>query len=189
MSLKESLNEVKQELSNDEKLLEQAFHLEKFYKKNKTKIWATIALIVIAVAGYNLNSYLKNQKLEAANSALLILQQDPNNKEALSTLKNKNPKLYTLYRYSQAVNSQNEKELEALNSSDELIKDIINYHKSVLQNRAGNSKYYANLALVEKAYELIKSGKKSEAKNILAQVPKNSVLAPVARLMEHYTIK
>jgi predicted negative regulator of RcsB-dependent stress response len=189
MSLKESLNEVKQELSNDEKLLEQAFHLERFYKKNKTKILATVALIIIAVAGYNLNSYLKNQKLEAANSALMTLQKDPNNKDALQTLKSKNPKLYTLYKYSHAVNSQDAKALQALNSSDELISDIINYHKAALQNKANDSKYYANLALVEKAYALIKSGKKSEAKNILAKVPKNSALAPVARLMEHYTIK
>ena len=189
MSLKESLNEVKQELSNDEKLLEQAFHLEKFYKKNKTKILATVALVVIAIAGYNLNNYLKTQKLEAANSALLTLQKDPNNKEALNTLKNKNPKLYTLYSYSQAVNKEDLKSLESLNSNDSLISDVINYHKAVLKNRAGDSKYYANLSLVEKAYILIKEGKKDKAKNILAQVPKNSALAPVARLLEHYTIK
>ena len=189
MSLKDSIDEVKQELSNDEKLLEQAFHLEKFYKKHKTKILATVALVVIGIAGYNLNNYLKNQKLEAANSALLTLQKDPNNQEALSTLKSKNPKLYTLYKYSQAVNKQNLKELESLSSSDELISDVINYHKGVLAKKAVDSKYYTNLSLVEKAYLLIKSGKKSEAKNILAQVPKNSAVAPVARLLEHYTIK
>jgi len=189
MSLKESLNEVKEELSSDEKLLEQAFHLEKFYKKNRTKILATLALVIIAIAGYNLNNYLKNQKLEAANSALLTLQKDPNNKEALNILKNKNPKLYTLYTYSQAVNKEDIKGLEQLSSSDAVISDVINYHKSVLQNRAGDSKYYTNLSLVEKAYLLIKEGKKDKAKNILAQVPKNSAVAAVARLLEHYTIK
>jgi len=189
MSLKDNLSEVKQELSNDEKLLEQAFHIEKFYKKHKTKILATIAVIIVAVAGYNLNNYLKNQKLETANSALLTLQKDPNNKEALQTLQNNNPKLYTLYKYSKAVNNQNLKELESLNTQDELLNDVINYHKAVLKNNSKDSKYYTNLSLVEKAYLLIKNGKKSEAKNILAQIPKNSAVAPMARLLEHYTIK
>jgi len=189
MSLKDNLNEIKQELSNDEKLLEQAFHLEKFYKKNKSKILTTLAVVIIAIAGYNINNYLANQKLLAANSALITLQDDPKNQDALNSLKSNNTKLYNLYLYSQAANSGDTKALEALKSSDEILKDLISYHKATLQNKTTDSKYYANLTLVEKACILIKEGKKNEAKNILLQVPKNSALAPVARLLEHYTIK
>jgi hypothetical protein len=46
MDLKNSINEVKQELSSDEKLLEQAFHLERFFKKYKKPLIA-LALILI----------------------------------------------------------------------------------------------------------------------------------------------
>ena len=189
MSIKDGLENIKQELSSDEKLLEQAFHLEKFYKKHKVKIIATVAIILALWIGYSLNNYLKEQKLLAANNALLILEKDPNNKQALDELKKNNEKLYTLFVYSNAVGKKDSKALETLTSNDEILQDIINYHKAVLQKKTTDSKYYYHLVLVEKAYLLIQKGKKDQAKSILMQIPKNSALAPVARLMEHYTIK
>jgi hypothetical protein len=66
---------------------------------------------------------------------------------------------------------------------------VINYHLGVLNNEPKDSIYYKNLVLVEKAYLLIQKGKKEEAKRVLARIPKNSQVAPVARLLEHYTIK
>jgi hypothetical protein len=189
MSIKDGLQEIKEELSNDEKLLEQAFHLEKFFKKHKTKIIATVSVIIIAVAGYSINNYIKEQRLLSANKALLILEKDPTNKEALEELKSNNEKLYKLFLYSYAVDKENPKLLEELQSNDELLSDIISYHKAVLNKKTTDSKYYKNLALVEKAYLLIKEGKKEQAKTVLMQVPKNSAVAPVARLLAHYTIK
>jgi hypothetical protein len=189
MALKDNLEVVKKELSSDEKLLEQAFQLEKFYKKHKIKIYAILIVLTIGVAGYKINNYLQTQKLLKANEALIALQSNPNNKEALNTLKQNNQKLYSLYLYSKAANEANEKKLSEISVNDELLKDVIAYHKAVIKSKAVDSIYYRNLSLVEKAYLLIKEGKKTEAKNILAQVSKNSALAPVARLLEHYTIK
>jgi len=189
MSIKNGLQEIKEELSSDEKLLEQAFHLEKFYKKHKIKILGTVALIVALWLGYSIKNYLQEQKLLAANKALLTLEKDPTNKKALEELKKNNEKLYTLFIYSHAVDSKKIEPLKSLKSDDELLADIIKYHKAVLQKQTTDSKYYYNLALVEKAYLFIKEGKKDKAKSILMQVPKNSPVAPVARLLEHYTIK
>jgi len=189
MSLGEDIDAVKKELSSDEKLLEQAFHLEKFYKKNKKLIIATAILLIGAFIGYKVYNYLENKKLESANSALLTLQKDPNNKQALAELKNSNPKLYNLYSYSIAANSGNKEALNAIKTSDEFLKDVLAYHKGVVSKNPQDSTYYKDLVLVEKAYNLIKAGKKQEAKNILITVPKTSAVAAVARLLEHYTIK
>ncbi len=188
MSIKDELEQVKQELSSDEKLLEQAFHLEKFFKKYKLPIIAATALLIIAFAGYKVNNYLANQKLEKANSALLTLQKNPKDANALEQLKSNNPKLYALYSYSIAANSGNKDALAKIDASSDMLKDIIQYHIGVLSNTPKESKYYPDLSSIEKAYLLIKNGKKSEAKNILTTIPKTSPAAPVARLLEHYTI-
>ena len=184
-----SLEDIKKELSSDEKLLEQAFHLEKFYKKNKVAILSVLALIVIAIVGINLKNYIKNSNLASANEALIALQKNPKDSNALSVLKSKNPKLYALYEYSVNANSSNEKGLENIKVNDEFLDDVLKYHQNVIKKSPSDSIYYNSLSLVEKAYKLIKEGKKDEAKNILAQVPKNSPVAPVARLLAHLTIK
>ena len=189
MSLKDDITAVKQELSSDEKLLEQAFHLEKFFKKNKKIIIASAILLIGAFAGYKIYSYLQYSKLESANSALLALDKEPTNKEALAKLKDSNPKLYRLYTYSKAANSGDAKAIEAISSNDEFLNDVIKYHIGVASKKPADSEYYKNLSQVEKAYELIKAGKKAEAKNILVTIPKNSAVAGVARLLSHYTIK
>ena len=189
MSLKENLDAVKEELKGDEKILEKAFHLEKFYKKNKKIIIASAILLIGAFVGYKVYSSMQYAKLENANSALLVLDKDPTNKNALAKLKDNNPKLYTLFAYSQAANSGDAKAIEAISSNDEFLSDVIKYHASVANKKPADSEYYKNLTLVEKAYELIKANKKEEAKNILVTVPKNSAVAGVARLLEHYTIK
>jgi len=189
MSLKNNINAVKKELSGDEKLFEQAFHLERFYKKNRKLIITTLVLLIGAFIGYKAYSYLENKKLESANSALIILAKDPNNKQALEELKNNNPKLYNLYRYSSAANSGSKEALSVIKTDDSFLQDVISYHIGVLNKTPKDSIYYKNLVLIEKAYNLIKMGKKQEAKNILITIPKTSVLATVAKLLEHYTIK
>ncbi len=189
MSLKDEISAVKQELSSDEKLLEQAFHLEKFFKKNKKIIIASAILLIGAFIGYKVYNYLQYSKLEAANSALLTLDKNPTNKEALEKLKENNPKLYALFTYSKAANNGNIKALESIQSNDEFLKDVIKYHEGVASKKPTDSEYYKNLSKIEKAYELIKAGKRAEAKDILITIPKNSSVSAVARLLEHLTIK
>ncbi len=188
MDLKDGLNEVKKELSGDEKLLEQAFHLEKFFKKYKTPLIATAVVLVLALAGYKVNNYLENQRLERANSALLALDKNPKDSSALKELKENNPKLYALYSYSVAANAADKDSLNSLDKDSKFLDDVVNYNLSLLNNSPKNSIYYKNLSIVEKAYLLIKDNKKSEAKNSLATIDKNSAVVPIARLLEHYTI-
>ena len=188
MDIKSGLNEVKKELSSDEKLLEQAFHLEKFLKKYKKPLIAIATVLVLAFVGYKVNNYLENLKLKKSNSALLTLQKNPNDSKALSVLKENNPKLYSLYIYSIGVDKADKELLKSVNKSSAFLDDVVNYHLSVLDKTPKESIYYKNLSLIQKAYLLIKRNKKDEAKNILIQIPKESAVAPVARLLLHFTI-
>ena len=190
VSFKDEVKYVKDELSSDEKLLESAFRLERIYRKYKVTIWAAVVLIIVGFGGKALWGVYQEHKLEQANQALLSLEKNPADTQALETLKADNPKLYSLYLYATAVKSRNVQELKKLaSSSDKRLQDLARYHEAVLQSRAGDSRYYPDLSRVEKAYLALKAGKKQEAREILALVPENSPVAGVARLLRHATIQ
>jgi hypothetical protein len=184
------IKDVKQELSSDEKLLESAFKLESIYKKYKYAIWGVAGALIIAYAGSQISTYLENSRLEAANTALLSLQQNPDDTKALATLKDKNPSLYEIYMYSKAANSGDTKELQTLqNSSNDIVADGSKYTLSVLQNAPKDSKLYHELALLQQAYLAIKKGDKDTAKVKLSLIDQNSQVANIAKLLQHATIK
>jgi len=47
LSITETINEAKKELSNDEHMLASAFKAEKLYKKHRFKLFAVIAIAVL----------------------------------------------------------------------------------------------------------------------------------------------
>jgi len=189
VSLKDQAGFVKEALSGDEKILESAFKLEKLYKKHKFKLWAFIAVLVLFFGGrFGMQAY-QNAKLESANEALLTLQKNPSDTTALSTLKEKNPKLYELVSYMNAVKNKNSAALEKLSSSsDAVIADISKYHAGLLASKTVDSTYYKELALVEEAYEALKGGKKEIAQQKLSLIGENSPVSSIARLLQHYTL-
>ena len=189
MSLKDEMNYVKEELTSDEKLLESAFRLERLYKKHKVKIWAVVLLLVLGFGGNALYGLYQENRLEEANRALLALQKNPADTAALKQLESNNPRLYALYRYSVAVDQGKAAALKPLESSGDPLGDLVRYHEAVLSNRPGDSRYYHDLSLVEKAYEALKAGKKEVARSQLSLVGENSPVAGIARLLRHSTLK
>ncbi|ADV47247.1 hypothetical protein [Nitratifractor salsuginis] len=190
MSLKEELNYVKEELSSDEKLLESAFKLERFYKKNKVAIWAVILVAVLGFGGKAIYGAYQEHLEAKANEALLRLEKNPADQAALKELESANPKLYALYRYSTAVDQGKVEPLKSLEGSeDPRLKDLSTYHVAVLSKKPGNSRYYHDLSLVEQAYEALKAGKKAEARSKLALIGENSPVAGIARLLRHATLQ
>ncbi|NPA50702.1 MAG: hypothetical protein GXO02_03630, partial [Epsilonproteobacteria bacterium] len=94
-----------------------------------------------------------------------------------------------LWIYSLGVENQKKEKLELLlKENNELLKDISNYHIGVIEQNPKDSKYYHDLAMVEKAYLLLKANKKNQAKVILEQIPQNSPLSNIAKFLKHYTI-
>jgi hypothetical protein len=190
MDIKKNIEEVKKELTADEQMLASAFKIEKFYKKHKVKIIALVSAILIFVIGTQILEAIERSKLESANSAYLTLLKNPNDKEAKETLKSKNPKLFELYSYSQAVKNRDTKTLKDIqNSSDEILKDTSSYHLGVLEKKEVNSKFYNDFAILYNSYLAIKSNNIEEAKNQLALIDQNSPLYNISQVIKHYTIK
>ncbi len=185
-----NIQDVKTELSGDEKVLESAFKLETLYKKYKYIIWGVSAAIVFFFLSQTIMQSMKEAKLEEANKAFLTLQKSPDNAEALATLKTKNPALFELYSFSKAAHSSDAKTLQSLASSkNEIIADASKYTVAVIDKKPVDSKLYAELALFEEAYLAIKSGDTASAKAKLELIDDRSALQMLTQLLEHSMIK
>jgi len=190
LSIKDDVKYVKKELSADEQVLESALKLETLYNKHKRKIWTILVLIILLFVGKIVFDVVQDSRMNSANEALLVLQKDPKNSEALSALQSNNPALYELYSYSEAVKSKDSKTLDELaKSKNSLIADISQYSGQVLASKSSDSVYYREMSLLEDAYLALKTGKTEEAKEKLELIDARSPVAPIADLLKHYTIK
>ena len=185
-----NIQDVKTELSSDEKVLESAFKLETLYKKYKYFIWGAAAALVLFFLSQTVMQSMKEARLEEANKAFLTLQKTPDNAEALETLKAKNPALFELYTFSKAAEKQDAKILQSLSSSKNgIIADASKYTAAVIDKKPVDSKLYAELALFEEAYLAIKSGDTASAKAKLEEIDERSSLQMLTQLLEHSMIK
>lgn len=190
MNIQDNVNYVKKELSGDEKVLESVLKAETLYNKHKRKVWALLALLLLLFAGKETISAIHNAKLQSANEAFLLLKKDPKNSEALERLRSKNPALFELYSYREAIESKDAKKLDELaGSKNPLIADISRYSSRVLASKSSDSVYYKEMSLIEDAYIALKAGKREEAKAKLELIDTRSPVAQVAELLKHYTIK
>jgi len=187
VGLKDEVEFVKESLTTDEKILENAFKVEKTYNKHKKKIWVFAGIVVLVIAGWNYKTYQDKENLMAANETLAALEKTPDDKALAEKLKSLNPKLFELYSYSTAIKSTDAKELERLSkSSDTLIADISRYHLGLINQTQEDSKYYHDLSLMQEAYAALNKKDYKTAKSKLMQIDDNSQLAPIAKKMDHY---
>ncbi len=190
MSIKDDVKYVKKELSGDEKVLESAFKIEELYKKYKYIIWGVVVAILIFFISQAIMDSMKQSKLEDANSAFLVLQEKPNDKSALETLKKNNLSLFELYTFSKASSSKDITLLASLeNSKENVISDSSKYTVGAIKKEAVNSELYKELALFEEAYLAIKSGDTKSAKEKLELIDDRSSLQMLTQLLMHSTIK
>ncbi|MBN2768937.1 MAG: hypothetical protein JXQ68_07505 [Campylobacterales bacterium] len=190
MSVKDGLKYVKQELSGDEKALESVFKLERFYKKHKYKIFALLALIIVAVLFNIIGTQLKQNRLEKANTAYMQLQQDSSDTAALEALKENNKALYDLFVYRKASAEGDTKTLESLKSSEnKLVVDLSVYTEAMLNKTPKDSLIFADYSKLAQAYELMKKGENKQGADILSTIDAKSPAAMIALLMKHSMIK
>ncbi len=190
MSIQDDVKFVKRELSGDEKILQSAFKIEELYKKYKFVIWGVVAVLILSFAGKTAMDAMSEAKLTEANQAFLALQTKPDDAQALQALKEKNPTLFELFSYAQAVQN---KDVEALNrlaeSSNAVIADSSKYVAATLENKSSGSTLYKELALFEEAYLLIKSGDVKNARSKLELIDERSSFSMLASLLKHSTLK
>jgi hypothetical protein len=190
LSIQDTINEAKKELSNDEQMLASAFKAEKIYKKHKTKIFSVVALAALYFGGKAFMDMQAQKKLEAANSAFLTLQSDENNTAALTELESNNPALFELFSYQKALKSSDTTTLKTLaGSKNRTIADLSGYHLAVIEGTPAKSELYGDIATINNAYLLIKEGKITEAKEELELISEESPVYNISKMMKHYSIK
>ena len=198
MSLKNDLDMVKEELNSEEKFFEKAVITEKFVKKYKNLMIASVIGIVILISAniaYDINR--QNTK-DAANEALLELMNDSTNAAALTRLESLSPALRDAWVYSRAVASKDIASLNSLkNSKDVIIGDLASYELAVESKDISTLDAYAlkqnsiykDLAQIQSAVLLLESGKTTEAQEKLSMISIDSSLAQVAASLMHYGVK
>jgi hypothetical protein len=198
LSLKQDIEMVKEELNSEEKFFEKAVITEKFVKKYKNVMIASVVAVVVLVGaniGYTIN---KQNRLDAANVALVKLNADPTNAAVMAELKNLSPALHDVWQYSQAIINKDLIALKKLKSSKSILiadlaaydaasesKDISALNAYTLRQDA----IYKDFAQVQSAVLLMNASKIDEAHEKLSMISIDSPLAQVANALMHYGVK
>jgi len=189
---------VKEELNSEEKFFEKAVITEKFVKKYKKAMIASI-IIVVVIVGANIVYELNEQKRkDVANATLAELQNNAHNAVALTKLETLSPAMHDVWVYAQAIINKDTKKIEQLQDSKALlIADLASYENaSASKNIAKLENYelrqnaiYKDLALLQSAVLLLEAGNIETAHEKLSQISINSPLAGISKALMHYGVK
>ncbi len=197
MSVKDNIEYIKEELSNEEKMLEQIVKAERFYKKYRIPIISAVAAAVLFAVGYFAMEYKKSVDLKESNAAYLKLLKNPSDSEALEVLKSKNEPLYRAYLFKKAVREGDVTELERIAAMKvAAISDLALYQGAALKESADSLDSYRlrqeallkEMAQIDEAFLLFSKGEIAKGSEILKAVPSDSVAYPYARFLLHYGI-
>ena len=186
---------VKEELNSEEKFFEKAVMTEKFVKKYKNVMIASVVAVVLVVGANIVYDANESSKVTAANAALTKLKTDSTDTQSLNELKALSPELYDVWTFSQAVANQDLKALQTLKNSKALIiNDLAKYElakdaKSLNSYASQEDAIFKDLASIRSAVMLFNENKIDEAHNILSKIPVESSLYKLAKALMHYGIK
>ena len=198
MGAKDNIEFIKEEISNEEKFLEQVIKVERFYKRYKKQILGGLTIVLVFSIGYWLYGLKKDYDLKVSNEAYLNLLKNPDSKKDLQTLKNKNPKLYLLFLFQEAMKNSNSNELKKIASKNIFpISNIAKYQSASIlkdQKELQNYEYNQNallkdIAILQEAFLFYKQNRFKEAKEKLDNISVNSLVYPYAKFLLHYGIK
>ncbi|WP_200762394.1 hypothetical protein [Nitrosophilus alvini] len=198
MSTKENIQILKEELSNEEKFLEQIIKVERFYKKYKKVIIGICIVAIVAALGYTAYDLKVSHDLKVSNEAYIKLQQNPEDKEALMLLKEKNPSLYNAFVFQKALQKNDAEILKSIAAKNiNVLSDIAKYQYAAISKDEKVLKDYRytqdallkDLAVLDEAFLLFKEKKIEEGKKLLESVPENSPAKIFAKFLLHYSVK
>ncbi len=191
MSLKENINNVKDELNTEEKFLESFVKVERFYKKYKLLIIALLIIVIGGTIAFYITKSIQNKNKIEANIAFNEVLKNPKDETALSTLKQKNEKLFQIATYMQALKENKIVEVdikylkELAQYQDALEKNDINKLNSVSMQ---NDFLLKEFAIFNKALILTNTGKYEDAKATLKLIPEDSKVNELVKILKHYLI-
>ncbi|WP_418186252.1 hypothetical protein ACNSOS_05605 [Aliarcobacter vitoriensis] len=190
MSIKDDVNYIKNELSNEEKFLESFVKTERFFKKYRNIIFVLVLVLVIGTIGYFIKNGVDKSNLYDANVALNKYL-ETNDKQALEILKDKNKNLYEIALYLDAKKEQKNSDI-----SLKYLKDILDYQVAVINSNSNELDVLAkksdfllkDYAIFNRALILVNDQKYIEAKELLEQISKDSRASELANLLKHYLV-
>ncbi|WP_120944595.1 MULTISPECIES: hypothetical protein [Helicobacter] len=194
MEIKQNLKQVQEEFKSDEKLLESAFRLEKFYQKYKFGLWALVGLGLLWWGGVQFLEHKKAMHVQEITALYNEVLQNPNNLALLNKLQGKAPNLYSLHAYARALQEKNLKALKELShSSSPLVSVLARYYSA---SYSKDLKALEGLKLeglqdwiaLQQAYLSLQTNPKSDIGAILAPITPNSSLYKIASLLRHYGV-
>jgi hypothetical protein len=182
---------IVEEIKEEESFLLKLFQLEKTVNKYKYQIIAFFALLIVIAIGYGIKSYINEQNLIKTNEAYNKLLVNPNDKNALTELKN-NPKLFNLYLLHSAKSAN---ELQTVAKGDGIVANIAKYElaalkgdKKALENYSMTlNAVYKNLALLNVERLYLKDNNHKKAQEIANQI-KDTQIQKIANSLLHYGI-
>lgn len=190
MNLKQNVDFIKEEMSNDEKMLEGLIRFESWFKRYKTPLIALLVGVIVFALGYMGNNYYQeNKQQELSRLYEKALKGEEN---AITSLKNSQSKLYDLYLFQKALKDNDKESLKSLESSkDPIIAQFskvqnasLNSNLSILDSQEANDFGYLQAAFLE-----IEAGRIQEAKVILSKIQNDSLVRDFANALEHLSIQ
>lgn len=187
MSIKDDVNYLKNELNNEEKLLENFVKLERFFKKYKKIIYVLILLAIITPIAIFTKNKIDQSNLYKANIALNnYLEQG--DESSLEYLKNKNQSLYEVALFLTA-----KKELSEINISSKYLKELLEYQIAAKEMnfdkldalRKNDDFLIKDYAILHEAIILVNQEEYGKAKAILEEINQDSKVYELAILLKH----
>ncbi|MBE2986413.1 hypothetical protein CCAL12920_07465 [Campylobacter sp. RM12920] len=183
MAIQENLTEIKKEIGAQEQFLESVIKSERFLKKYKKAIIFSAIIAVLGIAGFYGSKAINANRISAANEAYSKLILNPTDADALKILKEKEPTLYAIHQFKEAMRKEDIAQAKELLSLpiDPIVKQILS---SQIGTQDGS--ILANYETLIKGYELLKEDKINEARAEFAKIPLDSPLMNLVKNLEHY---
>lgn len=183
MAIKEDLTEIKKEIDAQEQFLESMIKGERFFKKYKTLLIVVCAAAIVAAVGFYTSKILNDNRVEEANLAYSKLILNPNDANALSVLKEKEPNMYALFSLGQMLDKNDTKGISELANLqvNPIVKEII-----LSQTGGANSEILKEYSALLKGFELLKENKIKEANDEFNKIALDSQLQTLVKNLKHY---
>ncbi|WP_299548554.1 hypothetical protein [uncultured Helicobacter sp.] len=190
MSLKQNVEYIKEEMNNDEKMLEGLLRLESWFRRYKSALLTLFGIFIIAIVGYFGNNYYQeNKQQNLANAYEKALKGD---ESALKVLKDSKSRLYDLYLYQNALKSNDTDTLKVLsNSKDPIIAQFAKAQVASLSKDLDmlNSQNSGDFGYLQAALLEIQAGNLQKAREILTKIKNDSPIRDLANALTHLSIK
>ncbi len=195
MSIKENLEQVKSEFKSDEKLLEGAFRLEKFFKRYKWVLLFIVVAFIAYLGDTKLQDYKHEQTKERITQIYNEALESPNNIALQNKLKEVAPQLYDLYQFARASEHNDVNAFKKLSqSSNEIVKTFAQYSYASLsrdKNLLEKSPILKEMSALQAVDLLYGENSKDAITNAhknLSTIPLSSSLYAIISVLKHYGI-